>query len=174
MPLLNSTSQIKSYARSLALAIIMHQSYKKNMPPSLGYNVWEMYGKSLLFSPRNVHFTLSKMTIANQTQLTSICFGCDRAALSASSLVGELSVTLRDLPHTLFGSLASNAAPIRYNLRIVTDIAIVGPRTLVGAPVSDGGDSNMRYRAQRPKNTSPVLWRQSVSPHSIGQRFPPS
>ena len=32
--------------------------------------VWEMYGKSLLFSPRNVHFTLSKMTIANQTQLT--------------------------------------------------------------------------------------------------------
>ena len=73
----------------------------------IGYNVWEMYGKSLLFSPRNVHFTLSKMTIANQTQLTSICFGCDRAALSASSLVGELSVTLRDLPHTLFGSLAS-------------------------------------------------------------------
>ena len=99
----------------------------------IGYNVWEMYGKSLLFSPRNVHFTLSKMTIANQTQLTSICFGCDRAALSASSLVGELSVTLRDLPHTLFGSLASNAAPIRYNLRIVTDIAIVGPRTLVTA-----------------------------------------
>ena len=95
--------------------------------------VWEMYGKSLLFSPRNVHFTLSKMTIANQTQLTSICFGCDRAALSASSLVGELSVTLRDLPHTLFGSLASNAAPIRYNLRIVTDIAIVGPRTLATA-----------------------------------------
>ena len=92
-----------------------------------------MYGKSLLFSPRNVHFTLSKMTIANQTQLTSICFGCDRAALSASSLVGELSVTLRDLPHTLFGSLASNAAPIRYNLRIVTDIAIVGPRTLATA-----------------------------------------
>ena len=99
----------------------------------IGYNVWEMYGKSLLFSPRNVHFTLSKMTIANQTQLTSICFGCDRAALSASSLVGELSVTLRDLPHTLFGSLASNAAPIRYNLRIVTDIAIAGPRTLVTA-----------------------------------------
>ena len=57
----------------------------------IGYNVWEMYGKSLLFSPRNVHFTLSKMTIANQTQLTSICFGCDRAALSASSLVGELT-----------------------------------------------------------------------------------
>ena len=55
----------------------------------IGYNVWEMYGKSLLFSPRNVHFTLSKMTIANQTQLTSICFGCDRAALSASSLVSE-------------------------------------------------------------------------------------
>ena len=52
----------------------------------IGYNVWEMYGKSLLFSPRNVHFTLSKMTIANQTQLTSICFGCDRAALSASNL----------------------------------------------------------------------------------------
>eukprot|EP01048_Picozoa_sp_COSAG05_P000990 COSAG05_NODE_31_length_28416_cov_170.150652_13_plen_151_part_00 len=99
----------------------------------IGYNVWEMYGKSLLFSPRNVHFTLSKMTIANQTQLTSICFGCDRAALSASSLVGEFSVTLRDLPRTLFGSLASNAAPIRYNLRIVTDIAIVGPRTLATA-----------------------------------------
>ena len=31
--------------------------------------------------------------------------------------------------------MASNAAPIRYNLRIVTDIATVGPRTLatVGA-----------------------------------------
>ena len=99
----------------------------------IGYNVWEMYGKSLLFSPRNVHFTLSKMTIANQTQLTSLCFWYDMAALSAPSLVGELSVTLRDLPHTLFGSLASNAAPIRYNLRIVTDIAIVGPRTLVTA-----------------------------------------
>ena len=99
----------------------------------IGYNVWEMYGKSLLFSPRNVHFTLSKMTIANQTQLTSICFGCDRAALSASSLVKELSVTLRDLPHTLFDGLASNAAPRRYNLRIVTDIAIVGPRTLATA-----------------------------------------
>ena len=41
--------------------------------------------------------------------------------------------TLRDLPHTLFGGLASNAAPRRYNLRIVTDIAIVGPRTLVTA-----------------------------------------
>ena len=40
---------------------------------------------------------------------------------------------IRDLPHTLFGSLASNAAPIRYNLRIVTDIAIVGPRTLATA-----------------------------------------
>ena len=95
--------------------------------------VWEMYGKSLLFSPRNVHFTLSKMTIANQTQLTSLCLGYDRAALSAPSLVGEFSVTLRDLPHTIFGSLASNAAPIRYNLRIVTDIAIVGPRTLATA-----------------------------------------
>ena len=114
----------------------LHTSPKWENEPlmiPIGYNVWEMYGKSLLFSPRNVHFTLSKMTIANQTQLTSICFGCDRAALSASSLVGELSVTLRDLPHTLFGSLASNAAPIRYNLRIVTDIAIVGPRTLVTA-----------------------------------------
>ena len=55
------------------------------------------------------------------------------AALSASSMVGELSVTLRDLLHTLFGGLASNAAPRRYNLRIVTDIAIVGPRTLVTA-----------------------------------------
>ena len=53
----------------------------------IGYNVWEMYGKSLLFSPRNVHFTLSKMTIANQTQLTSLWFGYDRAALSAPSLV---------------------------------------------------------------------------------------
>ena len=58
----------------------------------MGYNVWEMYGKSLLFSPRNVHFTLSKMTIANQTQLTSICFGCDRAALSASSLYPSQSI----------------------------------------------------------------------------------
>ena len=88
-----------------------------------------------LFSPRNVHvhFTLSKMTIANQTQLTSPCLGYDRAVLSVPSLVGELSVTLRDLPHTLFGSLASNATPIRYNLRIVTDIAIVGPRTLATA-----------------------------------------
>ena len=93
----------------------------------------EMYGKLLLFSPRNVHFTVSKMTIANQTQLTSLCLGYDRAALSAPSLVGELSVTLRDLPHTLFDGLASNAAPRRYNLRIVTDIAIVGPRTLVTA-----------------------------------------
>ena len=37
------------------------------------------------------------------------------------------------LDYTLFGSLASNAAPIRYNLRIVTDIAIVGPRTLATA-----------------------------------------
>ena len=35
--------------------------------------------------------------------------------------------------YTIFGSLASNAAPIRYNLRIVTDIAIVGPRTLATA-----------------------------------------
>ena len=83
--------------------------------------------------PRNVHFTLTEMAIANQTQLTPLCFGYDRAALCAPSLVGELSVTLRDLPHTLFGSLASNAAPIRYNLRIVTDIAIVGPRTLATA-----------------------------------------
>ena len=75
------------------------------------------------------------MTIVDQTQLTPSYFGYDKAALSAPSLVhvGELSVTLRDLPHTLFGGLASNAAPRRYNLRIVTDIAIVGPRTLVTA-----------------------------------------
>ena len=33
----------------------------------------------------------------------------------------------------IFGGLASNAAPRRYNLRIVTDIAIVGPRTLATA-----------------------------------------
>ena len=72
------------------------------------------------------------MTIVNQTQLTPSCFGYDKAALSAPSLVGELSVTLRDLPYTLFGGLASNAAP-SYNLRVVTDIAIVGPRTLVTA-----------------------------------------
>ena len=85
--------------------------------------------------PRNVHFTLTKMTIVNQTKLTPSCFGYDKAALSAPSLVGELSVTLRDLPHTLLGGLASNAAPIRYNLRIVTDIAIVGPRTLATAGV---------------------------------------
>ena len=51
--------------------------------------------------PRNVRFTLTKMTIVNQTQLTPSCFGYDKAALSAPSLVGELSVTLRDLPHTL-------------------------------------------------------------------------
>ena len=70
-------------------------------------DVWEI---ATIFA-RNVHFTLSKMTIANQTQLTSLCFGYDRAALSAPSLVG----------------------PIRYNLRIVTDIAIVGPRTLATA-----------------------------------------
>ena len=70
---------------------------------------------------------------ADRSTNTPSCFGYDKAALSAPSLVGELSVTLRDLPHTLFGSLASNAAPIRYNLRIVTDIAIVGPRTLVTA-----------------------------------------
>ena len=52
------------------------------------------------------------MTIVNQTQLAPSCFGYDKAALSAPSLVGELSVTLhvRDLPHTLFGGLASNAA----------------------------------------------------------------
>ena len=73
------------------------------------------------------------MTIVNQTQLTPSYFGYDKAALSVPSLVGELSVTLRDLPHTLFGGLASNAAPGRYNLRIVTDIAIVGPGTLVTA-----------------------------------------
>ena len=73
------------------------------------------------------------MTIVDQTQLTPSYFGYDKATLSAPSLVGELSVTLRDLPHTLFGGLASNAAPRRYNLRIVTDIAIVGPRTLVTA-----------------------------------------
>ena len=73
------------------------------------------------------------MSIVNQTQLTPSWLGYDKAALSAPSLVGELSVTLRDLPHTLFGGLASNAAPRRYNLRIVTDIAIVGPRTLATA-----------------------------------------
>ena len=67
------------------------------------------------------------------TQLTPPCLGHDRGALSAHSLVGDLSATLRDLPYTLFGGLASNAAPRRYNLRIVTDIAIVGPRTLVTA-----------------------------------------
>ena len=78
---------------------------------------------------------IAKMAIANQTQLTPLCFGYDKAALCAPSLVGELSVTLRELPHTLFGGLASNAAPRRYNLRIVTDIAIVGPRTLVTAGV---------------------------------------
>ena len=83
--------------------------------------------------PSNVRFTLTKMTIVNQTQLTPSCFGYDKAALSAPSLVEELSVTLRDLPYTLLGGLASNAAPRRYNLRIVTDIAIVGPRTLVTA-----------------------------------------
>ena len=128
------TSTRRPTAQMVAIShTFPHTSPKWENEPPIGYNVWEMYGKSLLFSPRNVHFTLSKMTIANQTQLTSICFGCDRAALSASSLVGEWSVTLRDLPHTLFGSLASNAAPIRYNLRIVTDIAIVGPRTLATA-----------------------------------------
>ena len=47
-------------------------------------------------------------------------------------LVGRFA-GLRDFPYTLFGGLASNAAPRRYNLRIVTDIAIVGPRTLVTA-----------------------------------------
>ena len=75
------------------------------------------------------------MNIVDQTQLTPSYFGYDKAVLSAPSLVGELSVTLRDLPHTLFGGLASNAALGRYNLRIVTDIAIVGPRTLVTAGV---------------------------------------
>ena len=43
------------------------------------------------------------MAIANQTQLTTLCFAYDRAALCAPSLVGELSVMLRDLPHTLLG-----------------------------------------------------------------------
>jgi len=61
--------------------------------------------------PRNVHFTLTKMAIANQTQLTPLCFGYDRAALCAPSLVGELSVTLRDLPHTLFGGLRAPWVP---------------------------------------------------------------
>ena len=51
------------------------------------------------------------MTIVDQTQLTPSYFGYDKAALSAPSLVGELSVTLRDLPHTLFDGLASNATP---------------------------------------------------------------
>ena len=73
------------------------------------------------------------MTIVDQTQLTPSYFGYDQAVLSAPSLVGELTVTLRDLPHTLFDGLASNAARERYNLRIVTDIAIVGPRTLATA-----------------------------------------
>ena len=59
--------------------------------------------------PRNVHFTLTKMAIANQTQLTPLCFGYDRAALSAPSLVGELSVTLLDLPQTLFGGSLSSS-----------------------------------------------------------------
>ena len=45
----------------------------------------------------------------------------------------DLGLTPELLSHTLFGGLASNAAPRRYNLRIVTDIAIVGPRTLVTA-----------------------------------------
>ena len=40
---------------------------------------------------------------------------------------------LMPMPHTLFGGLVSNVASRRYNLRIVTDIAIVGPRTLVTA-----------------------------------------
>ena len=44
-----------------------------------------------------------------------------------------LQKKMAPMPHTLFGSLASNAAPRRYNLRIVTDIAIVGPKTLVTA-----------------------------------------
>ena len=64
------------------------------------------------------------MTIVDQTQLTPSCFGYDKAALSAPSLVGELSVTLRDLPHTLFGGLASNAAPNCGN--VVTTIAPLG------------------------------------------------
>ena len=45
------------------------------------------------------------MTIVNQTQLNPSCFGYDKATLSTPSLVGELLVTLRDLPHTLFGDL---------------------------------------------------------------------
>ena len=44
------------------------------------------------------------------TQLTPPCLGHDRGALSAHRLVGDLSATLRDLPYTLFGGLASNAA----------------------------------------------------------------
>ena len=48
--------------------------------------------------PRNVHFTLTKMAIANQTQLTPLCFGYDRAALSAA---GELVCSLRVWPMAL-------------------------------------------------------------------------
>ena len=59
----------------------------------------------------NVHFILTKMTIANQTQLTTLWFGYDRAALSAPSLVGELSVTLRDLPHTIFNEILCVGLP---------------------------------------------------------------
>ena len=51
------------------------------------------------------------MTIVNQTQLTPSCFGYDKAALSAPSLVGELSVTLRDLPHTLFANCLQSVPP---------------------------------------------------------------
>eukprot|EP01048_Picozoa_sp_COSAG05_P033000 COSAG05_NODE_12971_length_446_cov_1.187320_1_plen_89_part_10 len=34
--------------------------------------------------PRNVHFTLTKMTTVDQTQLTPSCFGYDKAALSSA------------------------------------------------------------------------------------------
>ena len=61
--------------------------------------------------PRNVHFSLTKMAIANQTQLTPLCFEYDRTALSAPSLVGESSVTLRDLPHTIFNEILCVGLP---------------------------------------------------------------
>ena len=52
-------------------------------------------------------------------------------ATSASGAAAAPPPPVLMLPSGDVVAMASNVAPRRYNLRIVTDIAIVGPRTLV-------------------------------------------
>ena len=87
-----------------------HVGYIFHVIP-LALLVYAQIAQNRSMRPRNVHVTLTKMAIANQTQFTPLCFGYDRAALSAPSLVGELSVTLRELPHTFFGGLRAPWVP---------------------------------------------------------------